>query len=63
MIGDGGLFYQVADIAVEPAHQRRGLGKAIVGKVVEHLKQQLRPALSSASSLMATPASLRAIWL
>jgi ribosomal protein S18 acetylase RimI-like enzyme len=39
VIGDGGLFYQVVDIAVEPAHQRRGLGKAIVGKIVEHLKQ------------------------
>jgi ribosomal protein S18 acetylase RimI-like enzyme len=38
VIGDGGLFYQVVDIAVEPAHQRRGLGKAIVGKIVDHLK-------------------------
>jgi GNAT superfamily N-acetyltransferase len=39
VVGDGGLFYQVVDILVEPAHQRRGLGKAIVGKIVEHLKQ------------------------
>jgi predicted N-acetyltransferase YhbS len=39
VVGDGGLFYQVVDTAVEPAHQRRGLGKAIVGKIVEHLKQ------------------------
>jgi ribosomal protein S18 acetylase RimI-like enzyme len=39
VVGDGGLFCQVVDIAVEPAHQRRGLGKAIVGKIVEHLKQ------------------------
>jgi ribosomal protein S18 acetylase RimI-like enzyme len=39
VIGDGGLFYQVVDIAVEPAHQRRGLGKAIIGKIVEHLKE------------------------
>ena len=38
-VGDDGLFYQVVDIAVEPEHQRRGLGKAIVGKIVEHLKQ------------------------
>ena len=30
VIGDGGLFFQVVDIAVEPAHQGRGLGKAIV---------------------------------
>ena len=39
VIGDGGLFYQVVDIAVERAHQRRGLGKAIVSRLVEHLKQ------------------------
>jgi len=39
VIGDGGLFYQVVDIAVEPEHQRRGLGKAIVGRIVEHLQQ------------------------
>lgn len=39
VVGDNGLFYQVVDIAVDPEHQRRGLGKAIVGKIVDHLKQ------------------------
>jgi ribosomal protein S18 acetylase RimI-like enzyme len=39
VVGDNGLFYQVVDIAVEPAHQRRGLGKAIVGKIVGHLNR------------------------
>jgi predicted N-acetyltransferase YhbS len=39
VVGDSGLFYQVVDIAVEPEHQRRGLGKAIVGKIVDHLKR------------------------
>ena len=39
VVGDNGLFYQVVDIAVEPEHQRRGLGKAIVGKIVDHLKR------------------------
>lgn len=38
-IGDGGLFFQVVDIAVEPAHQGRGLGKAIVGRIVDHLRR------------------------
>ena len=27
MVGDGGCFFQVADIAVLPAHQGKGLGK------------------------------------
>jgi len=39
VIGDGALFYQVVDIAVEPEHQRRGLGKAIVSEIVDHLKK------------------------
>jgi ribosomal protein S18 acetylase RimI-like enzyme len=38
VVGDGGLFFQVTDIAVDPRHQGRGLGKAIVDQIVEHLK-------------------------
>ena len=38
-VGDGGLMLQVTDIAVEPEHQGRGLGKAIVGAIIEHLKR------------------------
>ena len=41
VIGDGGLFFQVVDIAVAPAHQGRGLGKAIVGRLVEYLRANL----------------------
>lgn len=38
VIGDG-LFYQVVDIAVEPQHQGRGLGKAIMAALMSELKQ------------------------
>jgi predicted N-acetyltransferase YhbS len=37
-IGDGGLFFQLVDIAVDPAHQARGLGKRIVGNLVDRLR-------------------------
>lgn len=37
-IGDG-LFYQIVDIAVEPAHQGHGLGKVIVSNLMEALRQ------------------------
>lgn len=30
MIGDGGCFFQVADIAVVPVHQGKGFGKMII---------------------------------
>jgi ribosomal protein S18 acetylase RimI-like enzyme len=37
-IGDG-LFYQIVDIAVEPEHQGRGLGKMIVSNLMAELKR------------------------
>lgn len=30
IVGDGGCFFTVVDIAVDPAYQRRGLGKRIM---------------------------------
>jgi ribosomal protein S18 acetylase RimI-like enzyme len=41
VVGDGGLTFQVVDIAVDPEHQGRGLGKEIVWTLVEHLNQTL----------------------
>lgn len=38
VIGDGGLMLQVTDIAVDPSHQGRGIGKAIVGRIAEFLE-------------------------
>jgi len=38
VIGDGGLFFQVVDIAVHPEHQRRGLGRLIMRDLMEQLK-------------------------
>lgn len=37
IIGDG-LFYQVVDIAVEPAHHGKGLGKLIVSNLMRKLR-------------------------
>jgi ribosomal protein S18 acetylase RimI-like enzyme len=42
VVGDG-LFYQVVDIAVDPAHQRQGLGKAVMAALMRQL-DQLAPA-------------------
>jgi ribosomal protein S18 acetylase RimI-like enzyme len=39
IVGDGGLSFQIVDIAIEPAHQRRALGKLIVRMLVEHVKK------------------------
>jgi len=47
IIGDGGLFFQIVDMAVEPAHQGRGLGKAIMATLVERLHAEARGAYVS----------------
>ncbi|MEO9336867.1 GNAT family N-acetyltransferase [Mesorhizobium sp. SB112] len=39
IIGDGGCFYQITDIAVDPAHQGKGLGKMIMKALVDHLRE------------------------
>jgi len=38
VIGHGGLFYQIVDVAVEPEHQRRGQGEAILTGLTDHLR-------------------------
>ena len=38
VVGDGGLFFEVVDIAVEPEHQGRGIGKA-VGTLVDYVRR------------------------
>ncbi|MCV2365287.1 GNAT family N-acetyltransferase [Paucibacter sp. DJ1R-11] len=41
LIGDGGCFYQVTDIAVLPAHQGRGLGKRVMREIMTHIETEL----------------------
>lgn len=41
LIGDGGCFYQVTDIAVLPAHQGRGLGKRVMAEIMKHIETEL----------------------
>ena len=38
VIGDGGCFYQVVDIAVHPDYQRRGIGYQIMDRLMTALK-------------------------
>ena len=43
IIGDGGTAFQIVDIAVEPEHQGKGLGKRIMQALVEHLHAKAPP--------------------
>lgn len=41
VIGDGGCFFQVVDVAVRPEHQGKGLGKAIMQAIIEYLEEHV----------------------
>jgi ribosomal protein S18 acetylase RimI-like enzyme len=41
LIGDGGCFFQIVDIAVDPSCQGRGLGKAIMHELMTFVTDQL----------------------
>ncbi|TKA97293.1 GNAT family N-acetyltransferase [Cereibacter changlensis] len=56
LIGDGGCFFQVVDIAVDPEHQGRGLGKAIVAALMQHVTAAL-PASAYVSLIADVPAN------
>jgi GNAT superfamily N-acetyltransferase len=43
VIGDGGTVFHVADIAVLPEHQKRGLGKRILDAIDAWLRGNARP--------------------
>jgi len=51
VIGDGGLFYDIVDVAVVAEHQQRGIGKMIMNGLMGYIDVNARP--SSLVCLMA----------
>jgi GNAT superfamily N-acetyltransferase len=43
IVGDGGLFFEVVDVAVVPVHQKRGLGKMIMDTLTSWLHDNAPP--------------------
>ncbi len=38
VIGDGGCFFEIVDIAVAPAHQKKGVGKLIMDALMAYIR-------------------------
>lgn len=53
VIGDGGLYYYVQDLIVDPDYQCRGYGRAMMSKLMNFIKQHASP--GSIIGLMAAP--------
>jgi ribosomal protein S18 acetylase RimI-like enzyme len=43
VIGDGGCFYHIVDIAVLPEHQGQGLGKQIMTAIMATIEEDAHP--------------------
>lgn len=56
LIGDGGCFFQVTDIAVHPDHQGRGLGKMILASIMDYVESEL-PVSAYVSLIADVPAN------
>jgi ribosomal protein S18 acetylase RimI-like enzyme len=53
LVGDGALFLQFVDVAVAPAYQQRGIGSAVLRRLLDHVD---RHAPDAYLSLVAEPA-------
>jgi ribosomal protein S18 acetylase RimI-like enzyme len=40
VLGDGGWYFHIVDMAVLPAHQRRGLGDAVLTALLEAIRRK-----------------------
>lgn len=56
LIGDGGCFFQIVDIVLEPAHRGQGLGKAIMSSLMAHVETEL-PRTAYVSLIADVPAN------
>lgn len=57
LIGDGGWYFHVVDMAVLPTHQRRGLGDRILTWLLDRIREEAPP--GAFVSLMADPPGRR----
>ncbi len=57
VIGDGGWYFHIIDMAVLPGHQRRGIGDWILANLVRHIREDAPP--GAFVSLFADPPGRR----
>jgi GNAT superfamily N-acetyltransferase len=48
IIGDGGCFFEIVDIAVIPEHQKKGVGDLIMRSLMDYIHQNAPPPHTSA---------------
>ncbi|CAM3544331.1 MULTISPECIES: GNAT family N-acetyltransferase [Dermacoccus] len=43
VIGDGGWYFHIADMATLPEHQKKGLGQAVLEALLEKIREEAPP--------------------
>lgn len=43
VLGDGGWYFHIADMATDPAHQRRGLGRRVLAWLIDQIDAHAPP--------------------
>jgi GNAT superfamily N-acetyltransferase len=43
VLGDGGWYFHIVDMAVLPEHQRRGIGDVVLTKLLERIRRETAP--------------------
>ena len=55
MIGDRGMCYYIKDVIVHPAYQGRGIGKMMIGELLQFIRENGVPGTDIAVELCAMP--------
>ena len=53
IVSDGGYVYFIVDVLVLPEYQRKGIGKAMMGMVMEHIRGKLKDGYCIQADLLA----------
>ena len=53
LVGDGALYWYVQEIVVLPEYQGKGIGKAIVRRLIEHIRRSAIPGTQAHVGLIA----------
>ncbi|WP_336784730.1 GNAT family N-acetyltransferase [Paenibacillus sp. MMO-177] len=40
VVGDGAMYFYIQDVAIAPEHQKQGLGKLIVERLLDYIKER-----------------------
>ena len=43
VLGDGGWYFHIADVATDPGHQRRGLGRVVMEDLIARIDAEAPP--------------------